>query len=147
MKANEMHYFSDLFDKVLCIFRTCPLSIIRSISALYTLNRYLSSQFCWRLLADANRTGLTNIYWVCTVLRYSWWWTVDMSEMCRVLYQINMRNSASRLVHYKNISRFTVLWMSNSLVLILIFGKLREGVTLHRNMDMATTKTVARYSF
>ena len=43
MKANEMHYFSDLFDKVLYMFRTGPLS-----------------------------------------------------ETCRVLYQINLRNSASR---------------------------------------------------
>jgi len=42
MKANEMHYFSDLFDKVLDMFRTSPLSIIRSISTLYTRNRYLS---------------------------------------------------------------------------------------------------------
>ena len=42
MKANEMHYFSNLFDKVLYIFRTDPLSIIRSISTLYTRNRYLS---------------------------------------------------------------------------------------------------------
>jgi hypothetical protein len=37
-----MHYLSDLFDKVLYIFRTGPLSIIRSISTLYTRNRYLS---------------------------------------------------------------------------------------------------------
>jgi len=43
MKANEMHYFSDLFDKVLYMFQTCPLSIIRSISTLCTRNRYLSS--------------------------------------------------------------------------------------------------------
>jgi len=42
MKANETHNFSDLFDKVLCIFRTSPLSIVRSISTLYTQNRYLS---------------------------------------------------------------------------------------------------------
>jgi hypothetical protein len=42
MKANEMHYFSNLFDKVLCMFWTSPLSIIRSISMLYTCNRYLS---------------------------------------------------------------------------------------------------------
>jgi len=41
-KANEMHYFSDLFDKVLYMFRTCPLSIIRNISTLYTRNTYLS---------------------------------------------------------------------------------------------------------
>jgi len=39
-----MHYFSDLFDEVPYMFRTGPLSIIRSISTLYTRNRYLS---CW----------------------------------------------------------------------------------------------------
>jgi len=42
-----MHYFSNLFDKVLHMFRTGPLSIIRSISTLYTRNRYLSCYFCW----------------------------------------------------------------------------------------------------
>jgi hypothetical protein len=47
MKANETHYLSNLFDKVLYIFRTSPLSIIRSISTLCTRNRYLSCQFCW----------------------------------------------------------------------------------------------------
>jgi len=36
-----MHYFSNLFDKVLYMFRTGPLSIIRSISTLYTHNTYL----------------------------------------------------------------------------------------------------------
>jgi len=35
-----MHYFSNLFDKILYIFRTGPLSIIRSISTLSTRNRY-----------------------------------------------------------------------------------------------------------
>ena len=42
MKANELHNFSDLFHKVLYMFRTGPLFVIRSISALYTRNRYLS---------------------------------------------------------------------------------------------------------
>jgi len=42
IKANEMHSFSSLFHKVLYIFQTGPLSIIRSISTLYTRNRYLS---------------------------------------------------------------------------------------------------------
>jgi len=41
MKANEMHYSSHLFEKVLHMFRTCPLTIIRSISTLYTRNRHL----------------------------------------------------------------------------------------------------------
>jgi len=44
IKANEMQYFSNLFDKVLYMFRTGPLSIIRRISTLYTHNRDL---FCW----------------------------------------------------------------------------------------------------
>jgi len=34
-----------------------------------------------------NITRMTNTYCVYTVLRYSWWWTVDFSETCRVLYQ------------------------------------------------------------
>ena len=42
MNAKAMHYFSNLFDKVLYMFRTRPLSIIRSISTLYTRNRCLS---------------------------------------------------------------------------------------------------------
>jgi len=36
-----MHYFSNLFDKILYMFRTSPLPIIRIISILYTCNRYL----------------------------------------------------------------------------------------------------------
>ena len=50
LKANEVHYFSYLFDKVLYMFWTCPLPIVRSISTLYTHNRYLTFQFCWHLL-------------------------------------------------------------------------------------------------
>jgi hypothetical protein len=42
MKTNERHYFSNLFDKVLYMFRIFPLSIIWSISILYTSNRCLS---------------------------------------------------------------------------------------------------------
>jgi len=36
-----MHYFLNLLDKVLYIFRKVSLSIIRGISTLYTCNRYL----------------------------------------------------------------------------------------------------------
>jgi len=47
-----MHYFSDLFDKVLYMFRTCPLSIIRGISTLYT-QQYVFVKLV--LLASASR--------------------------------------------------------------------------------------------
>ena len=57
IKANKMHNFSNVFDKVLYMFRTVPLSIIRSISTLYTRNRYLSCEFC-RLSASVVRMEL-----------------------------------------------------------------------------------------
>jgi len=41
-------------------------------------------------LADSNRTNMTNTYCVYTVLGYSWWWTVDLYETCRVRYQIHL---------------------------------------------------------
>ena len=49
-----MHCFSNLFDKILYMFRTGPLSIIRNISTLYTSSRYLLCQFCW-LSASVDR--------------------------------------------------------------------------------------------
>jgi hypothetical protein len=42
IKANEMHNLSNLFDKVLYMFLTGPLSIIRSIATMYTRYKYLS---------------------------------------------------------------------------------------------------------
>jgi hypothetical protein len=126
-----MHYFSNLFDKVLHMFRTCPLSIIRSISTLYTAIHASSVGVCqqtptelawqipiaciqcWDTSDDGQWTCpehveyFINVYSVeillmmdsghvrnmqstlsmYTVLRYSWWWTVDMSGTCGVLYQ------------------------------------------------------------
>jgi len=68
MKADEMHYFSYLFDEVFYMFRTGTLSIIRNISTLYTCNRYLSC--CGRLWAFASMVLTTtlyrrNRYWSC----------------------------------------------------------------------------------
>jgi len=63
MKDTEMHYFSDLFDKVLYMFRTSSLPIIRSISTLYTGNRYLSFYFCW--LSASRQPTVNNVYmWI-----------------------------------------------------------------------------------
>jgi hypothetical protein len=54
MKANKMHYFSDLFDKVLYIFRTGPLSIIRNISTLYT-QQYMLVLLAYARVVHASR--------------------------------------------------------------------------------------------
>jgi len=42
MKANKMVYFSNSFGKVLYMFRTSRMSIMRSITTLYTRIRYAS---------------------------------------------------------------------------------------------------------
>jgi len=47
-----MHYFSNLFDTVLCTFRTDLLSVIRSISTLYTQQQVFVMVV---LLASASR--------------------------------------------------------------------------------------------
>jgi hypothetical protein len=60
IKANKMHYFSDLFDKELYMFWTCPPSIIRIISTLYTRNSYFSCWFC-RLSASMVLTMLADL--------------------------------------------------------------------------------------
>ena len=92
MNANEMHYFSDLFDKVLYMFRTGPLSIIRSISTLYT----------------ANRTNMTNTYCLYSV-EILLMMDSEPVRTHRVLYQINLGNSHLVGFYYKNISQSTAL--------------------------------------
>jgi hypothetical protein len=56
----------------------------------------------WRLLADANKIIMTNTYCLYKVLRYSWLWTVNLSETCRVPYQINLGKVHLVGFHYTN---------------------------------------------
>jgi len=64
-----MHKFLKfIFGIKLYKFRTVPLSIIRSFS-LYTQQWYMSYRLADSLLAN------------------SWWWTEELFETCRVLFQ------------------------------------------------------------
>jgi hypothetical protein len=81
------------------MFLTIPLSIIRSF-LLYTQQRYMSYSFADSLWAGANApahklsANLTYTIVVCTV-KNSWWWTKELCETCRVLFQ----NKFEKLVH------------------------------------------------
>jgi len=93
------------------MFQTVPLSIIRSF-LLYTQQWYMSYRF-----ADSLRAGsgwncssvlillaccMTYTIAVCTV-KNSWWWTEELSETCRVLFQKYIWEiSASSWFDYKN---------------------------------------------
>jgi len=72
------------------------------------------------LLASCQQTCMTYAIAVCAV-KNSWWWTEELSETCRVLFQKWIwENSASSWFYYKNISRCTVTWTSNSNIIIFI---------------------------
>jgi len=57
-----MHYFSHLFDKVLYMFRTDPLSIISSISTLYTQQQVFVMLVLLASASEVSRTSMTNTY-------------------------------------------------------------------------------------
>jgi hypothetical protein len=76
------------FGMKLYMLQTVPLSIIRSFS-LYTQQWYMSYRF-----ADSLQTCMTYTIAVCT-LKNSWWWTEELSEICRVSFQ----NKFEKLVH------------------------------------------------
>jgi hypothetical protein len=89
------------------MFQTVPLSIIRSIS-LYTQQRSMLYKFAYSLqagsgwncssililLASCLQTGVIYTIAVYTV-KYSWWWTQELSETCRV----SLQNKIKKLVY------------------------------------------------
>jgi len=102
------------------MFRTVPLSIIRSFS-LYTQQLCMSYRFAGSLRAGSGfypypaRKLSANLYdtiGVCTV-KNSWWWTEELSETCRVSFQIKFE----KLVH-------------------LVGFYYKKFVTMHDNMNV-----------
>jgi len=108
-----MHWFLKfIFGMKLYMFRTVPLSIIRSFS-LYTTQWYMSYTSV-DSLRDVNKTCMTYTIAVCTV-KNSWWWTQELSETCRVSFQKYIWEiSASGWFYYKNLSQSMVTWTSNN---------------------------------
>ena len=95
-KTNYMHWFLKfIFGIKLYMFRTVPLSIISSFS-LYTQQWYMSYSLragsgrnCSSvviLLASCQQTCIAYTIAVC-IVKNSWWWTEELSETCRVLFQ------------------------------------------------------------
>jgi hypothetical protein len=83
------------FDKELYTFRTDLLSIVRSLNTVYTaIGIYHTSYVDWLLvssiltsLADSQHNEYDKYLLLYIQCWGSWWWTVDLSETCRVLYQ------------------------------------------------------------
>jgi hypothetical protein len=97
-----------IFEIKLCMFRTVPLSMVRSFSP-YTQQWYMSYRladslragsrcFILVLLEGCLQTCMTNTIAVCTVKNF-WWWTEELSETCRVSFQ-NKFEKLVRLVGF-----------------------------------------------
>jgi hypothetical protein len=94
-KPTRCTNFSNLFWNEIYMFRTVPLSIIRSL-ALYTKQWYVSYRFAESLRAgsESQQNSMTYNIAVCTVKNFSWL-TVELSETYRVSFQ----NKFEKLVH------------------------------------------------
>jgi len=65
------------------------------------------------LLTSCQQTCMMYTIAVCTV-KNSWWWTKELFETCRVLFQKSIWEiSASSWFCYKNLSQCTATWTSN----------------------------------
>jgi len=92
-----MHRFLKfIFGVKFYMFRTVPLSIIRSFS-LYTQQWYISYRFAdnlragtgWNILILFARCQQTCMIYTIAVftVKNSWWWTEELSETCRISRQ------------------------------------------------------------
>jgi hypothetical protein len=142
----------------LCMFRTVPLSIIRSFS-LYTQQWYMSYRFVDSFRAGSGwnesclQTCMTYTIAVCTV-NNSWWWTEELPKTCRVSFQ----NKIEKLVHLVGfiIRSFyaTCRWGAKLLTDLNLLPRWRMHVNvpplLHmpslRNTELSTMQTL-RLSF
>jgi len=77
------------------MFQTDLLSIIRSLNAVYTAIGICHASYAdcllarsgWNSLADRQHNEHDEYLLLCIQCWDSWWWTADLSETCRVLYQ------------------------------------------------------------
>jgi hypothetical protein len=106
--TNKMHLLPQIIYscKMLCMFQTVFLSIIRS-SKLCIQERYMSNSCCCLLpspIAVGSSSCLTYSIAVYTVLS-SLWWVVRPSETCRAFYKNKSfeMTGASYWLYYRNI--------------------------------------------
>jgi len=98
------------------VFHNFPLSVIRKFFTVYAAMVYVI-QVCWQL-ASCQQTCMTYTIAVCTVKNswFSWWWTEELSETCRVLFQ----KKFEKLVHLFERSHPVVYWFYIYTLLIYI---------------------------
>ena len=127
-----MHWFLKvIFGMKLYMFRTVPLSIIRSFS-LYTLQWYMSNRFAYSLEAGSGWSCLQAVskpVWHIP-LQCVQWKTNDGQRNCPKHVEFHSKNNFEKSVHLvgliiRNLSRCTVTWTSKNIGPCAIFLRLR----------------------
>jgi len=85
IEANKMDYFSTLFlYTTLHVSDRISLHHQKSWNCIHS-NWYLSYYLCWLSASQQEEYDKYQLWW--TRYQDSWWWTVSLSETCRVVYQ------------------------------------------------------------
>ena len=136
------------------MFRTVPLSIIRS-SSLYTQEWYMSYSLragsgrpSWSCSQAVSKPVWHIAFAVCTV-KNSWWWTEELSETCRVLFQKWIWEiSGSSWFYYEKVSN--VSGERRAFVFSAFFWELKnlecEFTTVVPNVDNGLPSDAASYT-
>ena len=126
--------FLTLFSKELYMFRRDLLSIIRSLNTVSTTTGICHTVCLWgqvlTSLADSQHNKHDKYLLPCIQFWDSWWWTVDLSETCRVLYQ---NKSEKQCILLAFIIRIT----KNQLIKVRETELRKKNMTLNFSIIMA----------
>jgi hypothetical protein len=145
----------------LYVFRTVPLSIIRSYS-LYTQQWYMSYRFVGSfraagsglncisilillLLESRLQTCMTYTIAECTV-NNSWWWTEEMSETCRASFPKQIWGiGASSLFYYKDICHDARPHECKHFIIFIELTQSTAFIVVCVHQPMASTEITEKY--
>jgi len=95
-------------------FFTVHTAMVCVIQVCWQLASRIRTELVWFCCSSCQQTCMTYTIAVCTA-KNSRWWTEELSETCRVLFQNEIWEiGASSWFYYKNLTRYTVTWTSNT---------------------------------
>jgi len=107
------------------MFRRVPLSIIRSFSLYIQTAMVYVIQVCWQVTALSKPVCIA----VCSV-KNSWWWTEELCETCRFLFQNKFEKS---VYPFGFIIIIIIIAAAQLLLVVTVVAKKSQPVSIARN--------------
>ena len=152
IKPTRCTNFSNLFLKWNYMFRTVPLSIIRSFP-LYTQQWYMSYRFAdsFRAGSGWNRSSIQAVskpVWHIPLLCVQWKTPDDGQRNCPKHVDFHFKNKFEELVHLvgfiiRNLSQCMITWTSNSNYVLTPL----QGLTGHERYFRALDTQINKYRY